>query len=97
MRQQFNHHFIKTFYRKLRLPKNLVYSTSRMISNISTRKIHEKNKINLQSNIVGNNFIPYNLGYKLFKSQDAKELENIVNICQSIFEQNKNKYNEAKT
>ena len=94
MKHNFNYHFIKTLHRKLGLPRNFVYFTSSIISNFFACNIHEKNKINSFSKISSNNLIPHDRGYKQFKPDETNELDEIVSICQSIFDQNKNKYNE---
>ena len=65
-----------------------------MISNFSTQNTHEKNRINLYSGANNNDFIPHDSGYKLFKPDNIHNSEEIVTICQSIFDQNKGKYNE---
>lgn len=93
MNQQLNHYLIKTLHRRLRLPRNLVYSISSKISALPFSD-HRRNEINSRHDTHRYDTIPDNQGFKLFSEKEIPGQENIIKECNSIFEKNRAKYDD---
>lgn len=91
MKYKINNFLIQLFYRKLRLPKSIVYNTIIVLHKIISTKSHKQ--INYSTNAkLPNSGIQ---GYVLFNEKENSSTDGLIDTCKNIFSDKKLSFSQA--